>query len=47
LHVLISNYMNIITMLIHDGYITEKQNGIYRFASPLLQAWWKKQHPIY
>ncbi len=47
LHVLIPNYMNIITMLIRDGYITEKQNEIYGFASPLLQAWWKKQHPIY
>lgn len=41
------NYMNIVTMLIRDGYITEDQDGVYRYTSPLLQAWWKKQHPIY
>lgn len=39
-------YMNIVTMLIRDGYITEKQDGVYRYTSPLLQAWWKNQHPI-
>ncbi|MHC1777773.1 MAG: hypothetical protein AB9834_20405 [Lentimicrobium sp.] len=41
------NYMNIISMLIRDGYLTEELNGIYKFTSPLLQVWWKKQHPIY
>jgi uncharacterized protein len=41
------NYMDIVFTLIRDGYISEKNEGIYKFTSPLLQAWWKKQHPIY
>ncbi|MFA5974246.1 MAG: ATP-binding protein [Lentimicrobiaceae bacterium] len=40
------NYMNLIKMLIRDGYITEASEGNFRFSSPLLQAWWKKQHPL-
>ncbi|MFH1121972.1 MAG: hypothetical protein V1775_19295 [Bacteroidota bacterium] len=41
------NYMDIVFTLIRDGYISEKNEGIYKFTSPLLKAWWKKQHPIY
>jgi len=39
-------FMSIIKMLERDGYIIEdKQN--YRFLSPILQEWWKLQHPIF
>ena len=40
------NYMSVIAMLTRDGYITETPEGLYKYASPLLQAWWKTQHPI-
>ncbi len=38
-------YMNHLKMLVHDGYLIEFKENIYRFVSPLLQAWWKRQHP--
>lgn len=40
------NYMNLIKMLIRDGYLTETSERSYGFSAPLLQAWWKRQHPI-
>jgi uncharacterized protein len=39
-------YMNILEMLIHDGYLQEISEGSYRFASPLLGNWWKRNHPV-
>lgn len=39
-----TEYMNLIQMLVRDGYLFE-ENGKYVFLSPLLKAWWKKQHP--
>jgi hypothetical protein len=41
-----STYMNLIKMLIRDGYLLEAPDKKYRFSSPLLQSWWKNQHPI-
>lgn len=36
----------IIQTLIHEDYINDsKDNGIYRFNSPLLKTWWQIQHP--
>lgn len=33
----------LINILQHDGYLVkDEENGIYRFNSPLLQAWWLK-----
>lgn len=34
-------YRHIVNALEHDGYIAEEQ-GLYRFTSPVVQAWWKK-----
>lgn len=39
------NYMRHIKMLKHDGYIHEVTENTYKFVSPLLKSWWKKQHP--
>ena len=39
------NYMNYLKMLVHDGYLIEETENTYRFVSPLLQAWWQRQHP--
>ena len=41
------NYMNHLKMLVHDGYLIEKTENTYRFVSPLLQSWWKRQHPVF
>lgn len=41
------NYMNLLKMLVRDGYLLEIADGRFRFSSPLLQAWWKKQHPLF
>jgi hypothetical protein len=44
-HKEIDDYMNHLKMLVHDGYLIEFKENTYRFVSPLLQAWWKRQHP--
>ena len=41
-----ADYMDFIEDLEKDGYITEVENE-YRFMSPLLSAFWKKNNPIY
>ena len=38
------DYMNLLRMLERDGYLIE-ENQVYRFVSPILQEWWKRQHP--
>ena len=39
-------YMELVNGLERDGYITE-QGETYRFISPYLQAFWKRNNPIY
>lgn len=39
-------YMELVHGLEHDGYITE-QAGQYRFVSPFLQAYWRRDNPVY
>lgn len=39
-------YMELVHGLEHDGYITE-QTGQYRFVSPFLQAYWRRDNPVY
>lgn len=39
-------YMELVHGLEHDGYIIE-QAGQYRFVSPFLQAYWRRDNPIY
>jgi hypothetical protein len=39
------DYMNHLKMLVHDGYLIEERENVYQFVSPLLEAWWRKQHP--
>ncbi|MCL2652045.1 MAG: hypothetical protein FWD60_13620 [Candidatus Azobacteroides sp.] len=41
-----ADYMDFIEDLEKDGYITEVE-GEYRFMSPFLSAFWKKNNPIY
>ena len=41
-----SGYMNYINDLERDGYITET-NSEYKFISPFLGAFWKRNNPIY
>ncbi len=41
------NYMNLLKMLVRDGYLLETTDNQYRFSSPILQAWWKRQHPAF
>lgn len=40
------NYMDFIDGLEEDGYITE-ENESYIFVSPFLQAFWKRNNPVY
>ena len=40
------NYMDFIDGLEEDGYITE-ENNTYVFVSPFLQAYWKRNNPVY
>ena len=39
-------YMKLVSMLERDGYFIE-DNQIYHFVSPILQTWWKRQHPVF
>jgi hypothetical protein len=39
-------YMELVHGLEHDGYIIE-QAGQYRFVSPFLQAYWRRDNPVY
>lgn len=39
-------YMELVGGLEHDGYIAEQEN-VYAFVSPFLQAFWKRNNPIY
>jgi len=41
-----ADYMDFINELEKDGYITEMEDE-YRFMSPFLSAFWKKNNPIY
>lgn len=41
-----NNYMDFIDGLEEDGYITE-ENDAYVFISPFLQAFWKRNNPVY
>jgi hypothetical protein len=38
--------MDFIDGLEEDGYITE-ENDAYVFVSPFLQAFWKRNNPVY
>ena len=40
------NYMELVTILIDDGYLVENEKG-YVFLSPFLSAFWLKDNPIY
>lgn len=40
------NYMDLIDDLEEDGYIAE-DNDTYAFVSPFLQAFWKRNNPVY
>jgi len=40
------DYMDFIDGLEEDGYITE-ENNTYVFVSPFLQAFWKRNNPVY
>ncbi len=40
------DYMELMQMLVRDGYLFEEKET-YVFLSPLLKAWWKRQHPEY
>jgi hypothetical protein len=46
-HKMTGSYMNLLKMLLRDGYLLEISEHKYRFASPLLQSWWKNQHPSF
>ncbi len=39
-----NDYMDLVKMLQRDGYLIE-ENQSFRFLSPLLRDWWKRQHP--
>lgn len=39
-------YMELVHGLEHDGYIMEHE-GQYRFVSPFLQAYWRRDNPVY
>lgn len=39
-------YMELVHGLEHDGYIIE-HDGQYRFVSPFLQAYWRRDNPIF
>jgi hypothetical protein len=41
-----NDYMDFIDGLEEDGYITE-ENNTYIFISPFLQAFWKRNNPVY
>jgi hypothetical protein len=41
------DYMNLLKMLLRDGYLMETDNHKFIFTSPLLRAWWKNQHPSF
>lgn len=45
-HKVEDQYMELMGGLERDGYVTEK-SGRYQFLSPFLQAFWKKDNPIY
>ncbi|MBL7826133.1 MAG: hypothetical protein JNJ57_05840 [Saprospiraceae bacterium] len=45
-HQLQYSYMDLVHGLEHDGYITE-YSGQYRFVSPFLQAYWRRDNPVY
>jgi len=38
------DYMELVAMLQRDGYLIE-ENQSFRYVSPLLRDWWKRQHP--
>jgi hypothetical protein len=38
--------MELMHGLERDGYVVEKNNR-YQFLSPFLQAFWKKDNPVY
>lgn len=40
-------YMDLITDLMRDGYITQQADGKYIFTSLFLKAFWKNNHPVY
>lgn len=41
------DYMDFVEQLIHDGYLVETVQHIYRFISPFLQQFWLKKYPVY
>ncbi len=45
-HQLQDSYMELMQGLEHDGYIVE-QGERFKFISPFLQAYWKRDNPIY
>ena len=41
------DYMDFIEELEYDGYLTEAEEGLFRFTSPFLRQFWKQKYPIY
>jgi hypothetical protein len=41
------DYMDFVEELLHDGYLVESQEHVYRFISPLLQKFWHQKYPVY
>ena len=42
-----ADYMDFISDLEKDGYVIEFEKDTYRFISPFLSAFWKRNNPIY
>lgn len=45
-HQLHLDYMELMNGLENDGYLVAFEKGNYRFISPLLQEFWKRNHPL-
>ena len=46
-HRLQNSYMELVQGLEHDGYLLEQGGGHFAFVSPFLQAFWKRDNPIF
>ena len=42
-----NDYMDFVDELLHDGYLRESGDYVYRFISPFLQQFWLKKYPVY
>ena len=41
------DYMDFVDELLHDGYLQESEEHLYRFISPFLRQFWLKKYPVY